>query len=100
MKPFLLGLSSREESGPFIPHFDRFTSLVLSTATASILRRLRKECTLDWRQECGGLKEEFNNIKNSDTSQLTGLLHSLNCVRREKWVNTVDSLKFTHSSQQ
>lgn len=69
----------------------------MSTTEACILREFRTEYILRWSQECADLYREFNYTENSDTADR--LLCSFNSSRREKRVNTIESLIFTHSSR-
>lgn len=94
--------SSRLEQGirfipPLIGNYDRFTNLVLSTASKCIPRGYRKEYIPGWSRECEDLFNEFKDTESSDTAN--ELLQSLNKARREKWVKTTESLNFTHSSR-
>lgn len=94
---------SRLEKGirfipPNIKNYDRFTKLILSTAKVCIPRGFRKSYIPGWSQESEDLYSEFNNTGNSDIAD--ELLKSLDSARREKWVDTVERLNFTHSSRE
>ena len=82
---------------PSIGNYDRFTKLILSTAKKCIPRGFRKEYIPGWSQDCQDLYNEFSNTGNSDTADL--LLQHLDKARRDKWVETVENLNFTHSSR-
>lgn len=83
---------------PTHANYDRFTGAVISTAKKHIPRGYRREYIPGWSEESENLYQEF--LESGDNDIADELLESLDEARREKWINTVESLDFKKSSRE
>ena len=82
---------------PVVRNYDRFMGLVTHVAKQCIPRGVRKEYVPGWNQECEDLYADFNANGNPETANL--LLNKLDEARKDKWVQAVENMDFTHSSR-
>jgi Reverse transcriptase (RNA-dependent DNA polymerase)/Endonuclease/Exonuclease/phosphatase family len=82
---------------PSAQNYSRFVGVVISTAKKHIPRGYRKEYIPGWSAESDRLYQEF--LQSEDPEIAEDLLYSLDTRRQEKWINTMNSLNFTHSSR-
>src|SRR5436190_200869 len=82
---------------PVIRNYDQNMSLVNHVATQCIPRGFREEFVPGWNQECEDLFADFNANGNQETANL--LLNKLDEARKDKWVQAVENMNFTHSSR-
>lgn len=82
---------------PLQQNYNRFSSLVISTAKKCVPRGYRKEYIPCWNEDSDRLYAEFNESENPDTAK--ELLKSLDEARKQRWVNTVENIDLTRSSR-
>lgn len=82
---------------PVPENYERFCGLIKSAAKKSIPRGFRKEYIPGWNEEASRLAAEFEENSSQETAK--ELLKSLDHARKEKWMNIVEGMNFTHSSR-
>lgn len=81
---------------PLAKNYDRFASVVISTAKKHIPRGHRKEYIPGWNRQSDQLYKEF--LESGDNNIATELLNSLDISRAQKWKSATENLDFTHAS--
>ena len=76
----------------------RFTKLILTGAKKHIPRGVRKQYIPCWTPESENLLREYEETGYQDTAEQ--LLNSLQDERRNRWVQSVESMDITRSSRQ
>jgi hypothetical protein len=82
---------------PHPAQYDRFVGAVMTAARRSIPRGYRKNYIPGWNEECSALYEEYR--INGSTETASRLTSALDKARRDRWVETMENLNFTHSSR-
>lgn len=76
--------------------YSRFVKLLMKTAKNTIPRGYRKEYIPGWDRRSEQLYHQY--CQSEDPSMANELIKHLDKSRREKWINTLNGLNFTHSS--
>lgn len=82
---------------PTMGNYNRFTGAVIAAAKKTIPRGFRKQYVPCWNSETERLYKEF--CESGENEVADELIHSLDNARKEKWLKTVESMNFTHSSR-
>ncbi|CAK1587557.1 unnamed protein product [Parnassius mnemosyne] len=78
-------------------NYKRFTKLIIATAKKSISRGYRKAYIPSWAEESEKLFDEYTRTGNHEIGD--DLLKSLDGGRRNRWLDTVESMDFKASSR-
>ncbi|XP_047992992.1 uncharacterized protein LOC125231576 [Leguminivora glycinivorella] len=82
---------------PEAANYNRFCGIVIGAAKRCIPRGFRKEYIPGWSSEIEAKYQKY--LKNNDATTANDLLAALGEARREKWMNSVEGMSFTHSSR-
>lgn len=77
--------------------YSRFVSAIISTAKKHIPRGYRKQYIPGWNEESETLYNEF--VQSGEQEIADELITSLDAARKQKWIETVESLDFKTSSR-
>lgn len=76
----------------------RFNNLVINTAKKCVPRGYRKEYIPCWEEDADRLYAEFQETEDPEVAK--ELLKSLDIARKQRWIETVESIDLSHSSRQ
>ena len=81
--------------------YSAYCDMLIDAAKQSIPRGYQKNYIPCWDDECQSLYEDFTSAPSKDESDTcaTTLLSRLDEKRKERWIETVESIDFTYSSR-
>jgi hypothetical protein len=83
---------------PKAANYNRFVGAVIATAKKHIPRGYRKQYIPGWSKKSEDLYKEF--VESGDSEIADDLVTSLDLARRQKWMETMESMDFKTSSRE